>query len=558
MKDYIKYFLIAILGTMMFSAGTAATAYIIKPVLDDIFVTKNESMLYVLPLIIILIFTIKGIGRFIGTYYAAHIGQHIVHRIRTEMLQVLMKHDIAFFMKTKKGELISRISSDTMRIQGMVSTAIPVILREFFTTIGLLGVVIYQSPKLAFFSLVVLPAIIWPLSLLAKRMKRFSFKSQELVADITARLSEIFQNMELIKVYNGEKQEATRFEKDSHEAFRVSMKMVKTNELVSPTMEFFGAIGVATVIIVGGQEVIDGNMTVGTFFSFMSALFMVYTPIRSLSHQYNALQDAVAASERIFEYLDMNPTINCGDKNFPKPIEKVSFNNVDLYYDEKQALKNINLQVNKKETIALVGDSGGGKSSLVNMLVRFYDATNGSVKVNDTDIKDVTLHDLREHIAYVTQRVFIFRDTISANVSYGHKIDEGKVIWALKEANAWDFVEDLPDGINTVMEESGTNLSGGQRQRIAIARAIYKDPDILILDEATSALDNKSEKLIQDAFEKISKDKITFIIAHRLSTIRNADKIAVMKNGEIVCLDTEENLLKNCEEYKRLKSLHST
>ncbi len=516
----------------------------------------NQEMLYILPIAIIIIFIVKGVGRFVGSYYTVYIGNNIVHRIRSEMLEVLLRHDISFFNKTKIGEMISRISSDTGRVQNLVGRAIPIMIRESFTTLSLLGVVIYQSPKLAFFALIVMPAVIFPLSILAKRMKKFAFRYQEKNADITSRLSEIIHNIELIKVYNAEKFEFKKFFKDSLDSFTIAMKSTKTNELVSPTMELFGAIGISTVIIIGGKEVIDGSMTVGTFFSFTSALFMIYTPLRALSTQYNSLQAAVAASERIFEYLDMNPTINCGDKDFPKQIEKISFNNVDLFYGDKQALRKVNLKINKKETIALVGDSGGGKSSLVNMLVRFYDPTNGSVKINDTDIRNVTLKDLREHIAYVTQRVFIFRDSIAANVAYGHEINRDKVINALKEANAWEFVEDLPNGIDTIMEESGTNLSGGQRQRIAIARAIYKDPDILILDEATSALDNKSEKLIQEAFERISKNKITFIIAHRLSTIRNADKIAVMKDGKIICLDTESNLLANCEEFKRLKSLH--
>lgn len=554
MKDYIKYFVIVVIGTMLFALGTSATAYVIKPILDEIFVTKDVDMLTLLPILVVIIFTIKGVGRFISAYFSAFIGQHIIHRIRSEMLENILTNDIKFFFETKKGEIISRISSDTTRIQYLVSIAIPTIIREFFTTIGLLGVVIYQSPKLAFFSLVVLPLIAFPLSLLGKRMKKFSKKSQSSIANFTSRLSEVFQNIELIKVFNGEKFEHKRFQDESHQNFIYSMKMVKTNELVSPIMEFFGAIGVATVIIVGGKEVIDGHMTVGTFFSFMTALFMVYTPLKSLSHQYNSLQDAVAASERIFEYLQLKPTIKCGEKTFPEKVELIEFKDVNLQYDNKIALNKINLE-NRNETIALVGDSGGGKSSLVNMLVRFYDPSDGGIFINGIDIREFSLKDLRNKIAYVTQKVFIFRDSVAANVAYGKEIDKEKVIASLKQANAWEFIENLDDGVETLLEENGSNLSGGQKQRIAIARAIYKDPEILILDEATSALDNKSEKLIQEAFSKISKNKFTFIIAHRLSTIRDADKIAVMKNGEIICMGKEEELLINCDEYKRLKSL---
>jgi subfamily B ATP-binding cassette protein MsbA len=333
------------------------------------------------------------------------------------------------------------------------------------------------------------------------------------------------------------------------------MKAVKTNELVSPFMEIVGAIAFAIVVVVGGTQVINGEMTAGTFMSFVSALFMLYTPIKSLSSLYNQFQDALAANERVNQLFALDAKITSGNKTLPKDIEQIRFQNISLQFDEVTALNNVNLTANKGETIALVGDSGGGKSSLINTLIRFYDSTEGTILVNNEDLKNFTLNSLRNATSIVTQRVYIFNDTVAANIAYGQEFDKEKVIKALEKAHALDFVNNLENGIDTILDEFGTNLSGGQKQRIAIARALYKNPQILILDEATSALDNESESIITEVLNEVSKDKITFVIAHRLSTIKNADKIAVFKQGKIVCEGNEERLLKNCEEYQRLYNL---
>lgn len=282
---------------------------------------------------------------------------------------------------------------------------------------------------------------------------------------------------------------------------------------------------------------------------------MLYTPIKRLSSLYNQMQDAVAASERTFFLLDQEPTIKSGETPLPEHIETIEFKEVTLSYGEKQALSGIDLSVKRGDFLALVGDSGGGKSSLVNLLVRFYDATTGSITINGKDIKEYDLGALRRKTAIVTQRVYVFNESIAANVAYGGEINEEKVIESLKKANAWDFVEELEEGIHTILDEYGTNLSGGQRQRIAIARAIYSDPEILILDEATSALDNKSEQKITDALENLIKDKITFVIAHRLSTIKKADKIAVLKHGKVVGIGSDEELHISSGEYRKLKGI---
>lgn len=533
------------------SIGTSASAYLVKPVLDKIFIAKDIHALHLLPFAIVFVFALKGIGRYIQVYHSAYIGQDIIRRLQNRMLKTMLSLDLSFFHQYRSGELISRNVNDVSRVQNIVSTLIPEFAREILIALGLLGVVIYQSPKLAFIALIGIPLIIFPLSIIAKKLKRLSHHSQEKSSDLTSRLSEIFQNIEIIKSRNAEEFEYERFAKENQKFFNINIKSVKTSQLTSPIMETITAIGVALVIVVGGHQVINGQISVGSFFSFLTALFMLYTPIKRLTHIYNQLQNAIAASERIIFLLDQKPSIiSQGDKKVTEAKELI-FKDIKLKYNSKEALKGINFKVKKGEKLALVGDSGGGKSSIVNLIVRFFDPNSGEITLNGTNLKEYDIKSLREAISIVTQRVYIFNDTIAMNVAYGKDIDEAKVIQALKEANAWEFVEQM-GGIYTTLNEQGVNLSGGQRQRIAIARALYTDPKIVIFDEATSALDTQSERKIVEAIEKISKERITIIIAHRLSTVEHSTKIAVLKRGSIVCLDSPQKLKEECKEYQRL------
>ncbi len=551
-KDYKLQFAISITGMIFAASGAAATAYIIKPVLNQIFINKNEQLLYILPFALILIFAFKSIGKYLQIYYASYIGLDIVKRLRDQMLENILTFEMDFFHKHRSGELISRTVNDVERIKTVVSNMIPNILRESLTVIILIGYIFYLNPKMALFSIILLPLVTKPLSILAKKKKALSFNLQEKISDLTARLSEIFNNIEMVKANNVEKYEAEIFKKENEQINKISRKTVRTTELVSPLMEILGAFAIALVIFVGGKEVIDGSMSVGSFFSFLTALFLLYTPLKTVSKLYNQIQDAVAASERIYQILERSTKVKDGTKNSNHDISKIEFKNISLDYDGKEALKNISFEVKKGEKIALVGSSGGGKSSIVNLLLRFYDPKKGTILFDNTDISSLTLKSLRSSISIVTQRVYMMNDTVANNVSYGLKTDKQKVIQSLKKANAWEFVKQMQNSIETNINEFGTNLSGGQRQRIAIARAIYRDPKILIFDEATSALDSKSEEKITEALENISKDKITFIIAHRLKTIKNADKIFVLKEGEIICKGRYETLLKECEEFKHL------
>ncbi len=552
-KDYIPHFIFAIIGMGLASGGTAVSAYLVEPVLNKIFVEKNEKLLYILPCAIIAIYVIKNIGTFMQAYFTAYIGQDTIRRFREKMVANLLNLDMDFFNEFRTGELISRTTNDIDRIRSIVSSIIPELTRESVTIIGLLCVVIYQSPKLAFFALVVMPVAIYPISRLAKRMKKISKQSQEKTSDITSALSEIFTNIEIIKANNAQEYEHSRFVDENNKFFRLNLKSVKIEQLVSPLMETIGSIGVAAVIIIGGKDVIDGHINMGAFFSFLTALFMLYTPLKRIVNIYNKMQDAIAASERTFFLMDKVSQIKDGQNELNEEINLIKFNDVRLSYGDKEVLKGINLEANKSEFIALVGSSGGGKSSLMNLLMRFYDVNGGEILINGTNLKDIKIHSLRQNIGLVTQRVYIFNDTVAKNVAYGREFNEDAVINALKLANAYEFVSKLDNGINTILNEFGTNLSGGQRQRIAIARALYQNPQILIFDEATSALDNESEKEITKAINNLRSKKIIFVIAHRLSTVENADKIAVLSDGKIIDSGSDEELSKRNEIYAKLK-----
>ena len=552
MKNYGFYYFIVLVGILMTVAATLATAQIVQPMMDEMFIAKDEKMLVIIPLGFIFIYFIKSIGRYIQSVYMNYIGLHIVSRLREDLLRKMLYLDMKFLFSNRSGELISRITGDINRVQYFVSNMFPELIRESLSAIGLIGYIIWLNPMLAFYSLVAMPVAIYPLILIAKRLKRLSHRSQERNADVVTRLTEVFNNNEIIKANSTEEFELNRFHDENWRFFKINMKNVYTNELVSPLMEIFGVLGLAFVIYMGGKDVIDGKMTPGEFMSFFTAVGLSFQPVRRIGSIYGKIQDAVAATERIFSILDMTSEIKDGNDELQDDIHSINFKNVLLRYDEKTALKNINLDVHSGQNIALVGDSGGGKSSLINLLLRFYDTDEGELLINGKTITSFTQASLHKHISVVSQRVYIFQDSLAANVAYGQDIDEDRINQALELADAKEFVSALPEGIYTQMDEAGTNLSGGQRQRIAIARAIYKHASLLIFDEATSALDNESEKRIQEAIANYTKDKITFTIAHRLSTIEHADLILVFQEGEIVVRGKHDELLKTSAEYQKL------
>jgi subfamily B ATP-binding cassette protein MsbA len=550
-KQYVGKIVIAAAAMLMVSGATAGIAYMVKPVMDDIFIRENERMLYFIPLLVIGAFLLKGVGGFLQTYYMNYIGQDIVRMVRNRLLSHILTLDMKFFHSFHSGELINRIISDINRIQAAVSSNLATIITESITALALLCVVFYQNARLALFIFIVIPMVILPIQHLSQKLKKLSHKSQEKNSDLTSSLTETFSNIELIKAYNASGYEFDRFRDHNLKFFRINMKSVKTNGLVVPVMELSAAISAALVIVIGGKQVIDGQMSVGAFFSFTTAMFMMVDPVRRVSVMYNRFQDAVAANERIQSMMRQRPEIVSGSKTV-SDIESIEFIDLALDYGDKNALRHISFRVEKGTTVALIGNSGGGKSSIINLILRFYDATGGKLQINDDDIRMYDIRNLRDHISIVTQRVYIFNDTVAANIAYGTEIDEAKVVNALKKANLYNHIETLDDGIYTMLNEAGTNLSGGQRQRIAIARAFYRDPKVLILDEATSALDNRSEAKIIETVKAAARDIITIIIAHRLSSLAIADKIYLFRNGEIVCNGTREALTEECDEFKAL------
>ncbi|NWF67164.1 MAG: ABC transporter ATP-binding protein, partial [Campylobacterales bacterium] len=388
LKDYKFQITISIIAMIVVAISTSFSAYLVKPVLDDIFINKDSYMLKILPPLVILAYFLKGAGTYLQTYYTTYIGSDIVRRVRDLMLKNMLDLDIDFFNKNRSGELISRVTNDINRIQNAVSSDLALIIREFLTIVALVFVVIYQSPTLAFYGLIVLPLAIYPLSRLSKKMKKISHSSQERYSDLTANLTEIFNNIEIIKINSAKFYELEKFEKNNFELFKVNLKAVKTNNLVSPIMETIGAIAIASVIFIGGIEVIENRLSVGAFFSFMTALFMLYTPIKRISQVYNRFQDAIAAHERIVELMNKKPTIIEGSLDIDFEIENILFQNVTLKYDLKQALQNISLEFKKGEITALIGNSGGGKSSLVNLIVKFYDISDGEIVINGININN--------------------------------------------------------------------------------------------------------------------------------------------------------------------------
>jgi len=552
LKEYKFYYFIVLIGILLTVAATAATAQIMKPLMDDMFIARDPDMLLYIPLMLVAIYFAKSLGRYLQSVYMNYIGLSMVTRLREVLLEKILYLDMKMLYANRSGEMISRVTNDIGRVQYFVSNMLPELVREVLTVVGLVAYVIYLSPELSFYALVVLPLVIYPLVLIAKRLKKLSHRSQEKSADVMTRLTEVFNNNEIIKAHATEKFELKRFSSENWRFFKINMKGVYTNELVSPILEIIAALGLAAVIYIGGQQVYDEKLTVGEFTAFLTAIGLVFQPVRRIGSIYGRIQDAIAASERIFGLLDQQNEIVDGETLLDQPIEKIEFDHVCLSYNEKQALKDINLSIAKGQNFALVGDSGGGKSSLINLLLRFYDPVSGEIKINGRPLKTYTQASLRHQIAIVSQRVYIFQDTLAANVAYGDDLDEERVIEALRHADAYDFVMRLDEGIHTMMEEFGSNLSGGQRQRIAIARAIYKNASLLILDEATSALDNESEKRIQTALEDYVKDKITITIAHRLSTIEHSDMILVFQQGEIVDRGSHQELLENSAVYQRL------
>jgi subfamily B ATP-binding cassette protein MsbA len=516
------------------------------------------EMLLLLPIAIILLFLIRGIFDYGQAYLMNFVGLKIIMDIRGKLYNHLQNLSLSFFTKTPTGILISRITYDVVLIQSSVSNAITGLIKDAFTIVALIGVVFYRDWKLAIIAFIIFPLTIFPIMEFGKRLRKFSRKGQQQMGFLTTFLHETITGNRIVKAFNMEDYEKRRFAEEIHRLFKIALKRIKIRALSHPLMELLGGIGVAVIVWVGGYSVIRGELTPGTFFSFMTALLMLYAPIRDLNKVNLEIQEGLAAATRVFELLDITAEIKDEEGATPLPLisEGIHFQNVTFKYDEEIILKDLSLDVKVGEVIALVGMSGAGKTSLVNLLPRFYDVEKGQVLIDGYDIRKITLKSLRDQIGLVTQQTILFNDTVRNNIAYGNlKSTDQEIIEAAKAANAHDFIQRLPKGYNTIIGEQGVKLSGGERQRISIARALLKNAPILILDEATSSLDSDSETEVQKALEEVMKGRTVFVIAHRLSTIRNTHRIVVLSEGQIVEEGSHDQLMALNGEYRRVYDL---
>ena len=540
---------------MVIALATSATAFLVKPALDDIFLNKDSRMLTLIPVVIIIIYLLRGIGMYGHAYLMNYVGESVIRRLRNSLYDHIQDLPISFFHKEKTGALMSRITNDVGVIKGMVSTAVTGALKDTFTILGLTIVIFYRDWKMALFAFIVLPIAFIPVVKFGRRVRKISTGCQEMIADLSSFLHETFAGNKIVKTFGMEPYEKRRFHEKTLNLFKLEMKAVIAKSLSSPIMEFLGGLGIAFIIWYGGSKVISGTSTPGTFFSFMAAVIMLYDPVKKLSGLNNAIQQGLAASDRVFDIIDRKSEI--AEPNNPVEIQsnphRVIFDNVFFKYDKEMVLKNIRLDVKAGEILALVGMSGGGKTSLVNLIPRFYDVSRGAILVDGIDIRKASISSLRKQIAIVTQEPILFNDTIRDNIAYGNqKATDEDIERTAKAAYAYNFIQGFPDKFDTKIGELGSRLSGGEKQRICIARALLKDAPILILDEATSSLDTESEILVQKALENLMKGRTTFVIAHRLSTIGYANRIVVIINGLIVEEGKHEELLALQGEYYKL------
>ncbi len=555
LKPFKKKIALAIFSLIVVSICTSAIAFLVKPVLDDIFINKNLQMLYFIPVVVIILYGVKGVFDFTQTYLIGFICQKIVTDIRQELFSHIVELPLSFFTKNSTGSIIARLLYDVTLIQNTISNAITGIIKDFFTVISLICVAFYRDAVLGSIAFFILPLAVLPVIKLGRKSKKVSKQGQEQAGDLTTSAHEIITGIKVVKAFNMQQNEITKFLSENNKFLKLILKRLKYRALSSPVMEFIGGLAAATIIWYGGYQVINGHSTPGTFFSFLTAIFMMYQPIKGLSKKNNQIQESIAAAERIYSIIDLEKEKDTGKielKNFNKKIE---FKNVWFKYntDEDFVLKDISFNLPKGKRYALVGRSGSGKTSVVNLLPRFYDVTKGEIIIDNHKIEEYTLKSLRKNIAIVTQDNILFNDTIANNINYGvEKKDSDAIIEAAKKANAYDFIMKLPKQFDTMIGEKGVRLSGGEKQRIAIARAILKNTPILILDEATASLDTQSEKEVQKALENLMIGRTSIVIAHRLSTILDADQILVLKNGEIVEQGSHKELLELNGEYKKL------
>jgi ATP-binding cassette, subfamily B, bacterial MsbA len=532
---------------LLYGIASAAVAFLVKPIIDE--ALPGDGNLPFWATAILGAYFAKGLGAYFSAFLMTDIGQRVVRDLRDQLFRHTLDQSAEFFSQRTTGQLMSRVTNDVSQVQQAVSETIGDLLRESLALIGYAVLLFYWDYRLALVCVTGAPIVVYPLVRFGQRVRRTSRRSQEELARLSHITAEAFTGHRIVKAFGAEAHEARRFSRASDRLYRTNLKITSTVALLPPLMEFLGGLAVVALIWYGSRRISSGVTTQGNFLAFIFAAFMMYTPVKKLSRVNTNLQQAIAAAERIFEMLDTHSEVTerPGARALPPLRDHLEFRNVNFAYKDaadSPILQDVSFRVSAGQVIAIVGLSGAGKTTLVNLIPRFYDATGGSILVDDVDIRDVTLRSLRGQVGIVTQETVLFDDTIATNIAYGSPGATREAIEAAsRAAHAHEFIEKLPNGYETDIGERGQRLSGGQRQRLAIARALLKNSPILILDEATSSLDAESEQLVQDALANLMRNRTAFVIAHRLSTVRRADKIVALERGRVAEIGRHEELL---------------
>ena len=546
-KPYMHRLIFAMFCTIMAAAGNLYIPWIIKDMIEEVLADKNGTMLNWIAASIIAIFVVRGLFWYGQNYLMSYVGQSVIIDIRAAVFKKLQRLSVSFYDKNKTGTIMSYVTNDVNALQSaMVENTIEMIT-EGFILIGSVVAMIYLDWRLTLFTVCTFPVVLWFMEFFGKKIRKTGGRIQECTADITSVLQESVASARVIKSFVREDYEVDRFDVENRANFRANMKNAQLMATLTPVVELVAAIGVTMIIWYGGNNVINGTITAGSLVAFLTYAVNISNPIKRLTRVIGNIQKALAAAQRVFMIIDMPEEIaeSRDAKQLPEVSGKVEFQNVSFAYDDKgNVITDLSFSVKPGEVIAIVGPSGAGKSTIANLLPRFYDVNKGDIKIDGHSVREVTLDSLREQVGIVPQETMLFNGSVYNNILYG-RLDATKeeIEAAAKAANAHDFIMQLTDGYETKLGDRGVNLSGGQRQRIAIARAILKNPRILILDEATSALDTESERVVQEALDRLMVGRTSFVIAHRLSTVKNADKILVLEKGNLVESGTHDELL---------------
>ena len=558
-KPHWRMFALSIVGLILTAATEPMLPALFKPLLDEGFVAKDQDFIRWVPLLLLGLFVLRGVASFISTYSMAWVGSRLVMDLRAAMFDKLMALPTRYFDQNPSGQLIAQLAFNVTQVTQSATSSLTTLVRDTVTVLGLLGYLVWLNWRLTLIVFALVPLTLWVVRVASKRLRGLSRKAQENIGDLTQVVDEAVGGHRVVKLYGGETYEQARFHRAANLARQFEMKRVAANAVYEPVIQFIAAIALAVIVYIAAGQASANTTTVGGFVAFFMAMLLLFAPLKRLTAVNDQLQRGLAAAETIFAMLDQDAERDGGTRE-PARIEgSLAFRGVSLTYPGKQvpALERISLDIAPGETVALVGASGSGKTTLANLVPRFYDPDTGTIELDGVDVRDLKLRSLRGHIALVSQDVVLFNDTLAHNIAYGGKRDASpdEIRAACVAAHAWDFIQTMPEGLDTLIGENGMRLSGGQRQRIAIARAILKNAPILILDEATSALDSESERHVQAALETLMQNRTTLVIAHRLSTIERANRIVVLEGGRIVETGAHADLLAKRGRYAQLHAL---